>query len=84
MPPLWKRRIHVWTACVTEPLNICLADVAEAAFYLCAYEFAIRSVKSPWCELFDEDDAKVGDSDQIYLVQMFMRLLEKPEESFVV
>uniref|UniRef100_A0A668T589 Multiple inositol polyphosphate phosphatase 1 n=1 Tax=Oreochromis aureus TaxID=47969 RepID=A0A668T589_OREAU len=34
-------------------------DVAEAAFYLCAYEFAIRSVKSPWCELFDDDDAKV-------------------------
>lgn len=35
--------------------------MAEAAFYLCAYEFAIKTVNSPWCQLFDEDDAKVGD-----------------------
>uniref|UniRef100_A0A669EY90 Multiple inositol polyphosphate phosphatase 1 n=1 Tax=Oreochromis niloticus TaxID=8128 RepID=A0A669EY90_ORENI len=41
------------------PYSSITYDVAEAAFYLCAYEFAIRSVKSPWCELFDEDDAKV-------------------------
>uniref|UniRef100_A0A3Q2XAL7 Multiple inositol-polyphosphate phosphatase 1a n=2 Tax=Haplochromis burtoni TaxID=8153 RepID=A0A3Q2XAL7_HAPBU len=41
------------------PYSTITYDVAEAAFYLCAYEFAIRSVKSPWCELFDEDDAKV-------------------------
>ncbi|KAL3971962.1 plasminogen activator inhibitor 1 RNA-binding protein [Sarotherodon galilaeus] len=41
------------------PYSSITYDVAEAAFYLCAYEFAIRSVKSPWCELFDKDDAKV-------------------------
>ncbi|XP_054456443.1 multiple inositol polyphosphate phosphatase 1a [Anoplopoma fimbria] len=34
-------------------------DMAEAAFYLCAYEFAIKTVNSPWCWLFDEVDAKV-------------------------
>uniref|UniRef100_A0A3Q3WLH6 Multiple inositol polyphosphate phosphatase 1 n=1 Tax=Mola mola TaxID=94237 RepID=A0A3Q3WLH6_MOLML len=34
-------------------------DMTEAAFYLCAYEFAIKSMNSPWCQLFDEDDAKV-------------------------
>ncbi|XP_028280089.1 multiple inositol polyphosphate phosphatase 1a [Parambassis ranga] len=34
-------------------------DMAEAAFYLCAYEFAIKTVKSPWCQLFDEVDAQV-------------------------
>lgn len=34
--------------------------MTEAAFYLCAYEFAIKGVNSPWCQLFDEDDAKVG------------------------
>lgn len=34
-------------------------DMAEAAFYLCAYEFAIKTVNSPWCQLFDEVDAQV-------------------------
>ncbi|XP_062287090.1 multiple inositol polyphosphate phosphatase 1-like [Scomber scombrus] len=34
-------------------------DMAEAAFYLCAYEFAIKTVNSPWCQLFDEEDARV-------------------------
>lgn len=33
--------------------------MAEAAFYLCAYEFAIKTVNSPWCRLFDEVDAQV-------------------------
>lgn len=40
-------------------VNLFLADMAEAAFYLCAYEFAIKTVKSPWCQLFDEVDAQV-------------------------
>ncbi|KAM3606163.1 uncharacterized protein V6R79_011812 [Siganus canaliculatus] len=34
-------------------------DMAEAAFYLCAYEFAIKTVNSPWCRLFSEVDAQV-------------------------
>ncbi|CAN9499729.1 unnamed protein product [Ophioblennius macclurei] len=34
-------------------------NVAEAAFHLCAYEFAIKEANSPWCQLFDEEDAKV-------------------------
>ncbi|XP_013857797.1 multiple inositol polyphosphate phosphatase 1 [Austrofundulus limnaeus] len=34
-------------------------DMAEGALYLCAYEFAIKTVNSPWCQLFDEVDAKV-------------------------
>uniref|UniRef100_H3CT73 Multiple inositol-polyphosphate phosphatase 1a n=2 Tax=Tetraodon nigroviridis TaxID=99883 RepID=H3CT73_TETNG len=33
--------------------------MAEAAFYLCAYEFTIRTVNSPWCHLIDEESAKV-------------------------
>lgn len=39
--------------------NLSPADMAEAAFYMCAYEFAIKTVNSPWCRLFDEVDAKV-------------------------
>ncbi|XP_008277768.1 multiple inositol polyphosphate phosphatase 1-like [Stegastes partitus] len=34
-------------------------DMAEAAFYMCAYEFAIKTVNSPWCRLLDEVDAQV-------------------------
>ncbi|XP_054860855.1 multiple inositol polyphosphate phosphatase 1-like isoform X1 [Amphiprion ocellaris] len=34
-------------------------DLVEAAFFLCSYELSIRSVHSPWCFLFDENDAKV-------------------------
>lgn len=40
--------------------NLSPADLTEAAFDLCAYEFAIKAVNSPWCQLFDESDAKVG------------------------
>lgn len=39
--------------------NISPTDMPEAAFYMCAYEFAIKTINSPWCQLFDEDDAKV-------------------------
>uniref|UniRef100_A0A3Q3EBD0 Multiple inositol polyphosphate phosphatase 1 n=1 Tax=Labrus bergylta TaxID=56723 RepID=A0A3Q3EBD0_9LABR len=41
------------------PYNTISDDMAEAAFYLCAYEFAIKTVNSPWCRLFDEVDAQV-------------------------
>ncbi|XP_070696762.1 multiple inositol polyphosphate phosphatase 1-like [Pempheris klunzingeri] len=41
------------------PYNTITHDLTEAAFYLCAYEFAIKALSSPWCQLFDEDDAKV-------------------------
>uniref|UniRef100_A0A3P9PHB5 Multiple inositol polyphosphate phosphatase 1 n=1 Tax=Poecilia reticulata TaxID=8081 RepID=A0A3P9PHB5_POERE len=34
-------------------------DLAEAAFLLCTYELAVKAVNSPWCLLFDEDNAKV-------------------------
>ncbi|XP_048843450.1 multiple inositol polyphosphate phosphatase 1b [Brienomyrus brachyistius] len=34
-------------------------DMAEAAFFLCAYELAIKSENSAWCNLFDESDAQV-------------------------
>ncbi|XP_061886566.1 multiple inositol polyphosphate phosphatase 1-like isoform X1 [Entelurus aequoreus] len=35
------------------------ADLLEAAFFLCSYELAIKSQHSPWCFLFDQDDAQV-------------------------
>ncbi|XP_068597728.1 multiple inositol polyphosphate phosphatase 1-like [Brachionichthys hirsutus] len=41
------------------PLSLITHDMAEAGFYLCAYEFAIKAVNSPWCQLFDHNDAKI-------------------------
>lgn len=35
------------------------SELAETAFFLCSYELSIKSVHSPWCFLFDEEDAKV-------------------------
>ncbi|XP_012738161.3 multiple inositol polyphosphate phosphatase 1 isoform X1 [Fundulus heteroclitus] len=41
------------------PSSFITHDLAEAAFLLCSYEFAVKAVNSPWCQLFDEEDAKV-------------------------
>ncbi|KAM9848029.1 multiple inositol polyphosphate phosphatase 1-like [Aulostomus maculatus] len=41
------------------PQSLITHDVAQAALDLCAYEFSIKAVNSPWCSLFDEDDSKV-------------------------
>lgn len=45
---------------ISHRINAFPPDMAEAAFYLCAYEFAIKTVNSPWCRLFDEVDAQVS------------------------
>ncbi|XP_056386015.1 multiple inositol polyphosphate phosphatase 1 isoform X2 [Hyla sarda] len=36
------------------------ADLIQVAFFTCSFELAINNVvNSPWCHLFDEEDAKV-------------------------
>uniref|UniRef100_A0A3B1J121 Multiple inositol-polyphosphate phosphatase 1a n=1 Tax=Astyanax mexicanus TaxID=7994 RepID=A0A3B1J121_ASTMX len=40
--------------------NITLGSV-EAAYYLCAYEFSILGLVTPWCKLFDRAEAQVMD-----------------------
>ncbi|KAJ0060574.1 hypothetical protein NL108_016031, partial [Boleophthalmus pectinirostris] len=45
-------------------------DLVEAAFFICSYELAIKSLYSPWCRLFTKEDAKVleykGDLKQFW------------------
>ncbi|KAG5831715.1 hypothetical protein ANANG_G00306690 [Anguilla anguilla] len=41
------------------PYSDITTDLVEAAFLLCAYDFAIKTENSPWCILFDEEDAQV-------------------------
>uniref|UniRef100_UPI0037E90010 multiple inositol polyphosphate phosphatase 1-like n=1 Tax=Semicossyphus pulcher TaxID=241346 RepID=UPI0037E90010 len=45
------------------PYSLITHDLTEIAFYLCGYEFTIKAVNSPWCQLFDEEDAKVMEYD---------------------
>ncbi|KAI4875280.1 hypothetical protein NFI96_018148, partial [Prochilodus magdalenae] len=41
-------------------------DSVETGFYLCAYEFTIRRLNSPWCRLFDRADAQFS----VYVYQV--------------
>ncbi|XP_051935854.1 multiple inositol polyphosphate phosphatase 1-like [Hippocampus zosterae] len=41
------------------PYKNITADMADAAMNLCAYELAIKTVNSPWCQSLDEVDAKI-------------------------
>ncbi|XP_029377198.1 multiple inositol polyphosphate phosphatase 1a [Echeneis naucrates] len=57
-PEMWRVQQKIADR-LQVPYSTVTADMAEAAFYLCAYEFAIKTVNSPWCRLFDEVDAQV-------------------------
>ncbi|NP_001071025.1 multiple inositol polyphosphate phosphatase 1a [Danio rerio] len=57
--PEMKRVMEKMADRLDVPYSSINDDSVEAAFYLCAYEFAILSVNSPWCQLFDEVDAQV-------------------------
>ncbi|XP_072546633.1 multiple inositol polyphosphate phosphatase 1-like [Salminus brasiliensis] len=50
---------------LADQLQIPYADITldsvVAAYYLCAYEFSILQVNSPWCKLFDRAEAQVMD-----------------------
>ncbi|KAB5561906.1 hypothetical protein PHYPO_G00011890 [Pangasianodon hypophthalmus] len=52
------------------PYSNVTADSVETVFYLCAYEFTIRGLNSPWCRLLDDADGQVmeysGDLKQFW------------------
>uniref|UniRef100_H3AV87 Multiple inositol polyphosphate phosphatase 1 n=1 Tax=Latimeria chalumnae TaxID=7897 RepID=H3AV87_LATCH len=35
------------------------ADLVQVAFYLCSFELSIKGINSPWCKIFDQEDAEV-------------------------
>ncbi|XP_045147607.1 multiple inositol polyphosphate phosphatase 1 [Echinops telfairi] len=41
------------------PVNDLNADLIQVAFFTCSFDLAIKGVKSPWCDVFDINDAKV-------------------------
>lgn len=57
--PEMKRAMEKMADRLEVPYASITDDSMEAAFYLCAYEFTIRDLNTPWCQLFDESDAQV-------------------------
>ncbi|XP_056624115.1 multiple inositol polyphosphate phosphatase 1a [Triplophysa dalaica] len=57
--PEMKRAMEKLADRLEVPYSSITYDSLEAAFYLCSYEFTIKGVNSPWCQLFDEADALV-------------------------
>ncbi|XP_066506280.1 multiple inositol polyphosphate phosphatase 1a [Hoplias malabaricus] len=43
------------------PYSHITQESVETAFFLCAYEFTILGLNTPWCRLFDKADAEVMD-----------------------
>ncbi|XP_015983721.2 multiple inositol polyphosphate phosphatase 1 isoform X1 [Rousettus aegyptiacus] len=46
-------------AALQVPFSSLNADLIQVAFFTCSFDLAIKGVKSPWCDVFDTDDAKV-------------------------
>ncbi|XP_052009823.1 multiple inositol polyphosphate phosphatase 1a [Xyrauchen texanus] len=57
--PEMKRTMEKMADRLEVPYANITDDSVEAAFYLCAYEFTIKGLNSPWCQLFDKVDAEV-------------------------
>uniref|UniRef100_A0A5F4WN44 Multiple inositol polyphosphate phosphatase 1 n=1 Tax=Callithrix jacchus TaxID=9483 RepID=A0A5F4WN44_CALJA len=48
------------SATLEVPVNDLNADLIQVAFFTCSFDLAIKGIKSPWCDVFDIDDAKVS------------------------
>nr|XP_006121518.1 multiple inositol polyphosphate phosphatase 1 [Pelodiscus sinensis] len=57
--PEMKRIQEKIAATLCIPVRDLNADLIQVAFFTCSFELAIKNVNSPWCSLFNEDDAQV-------------------------
>ncbi|KTG39637.1 hypothetical protein cypCar_00023447 [Cyprinus carpio] len=57
--PEMKRIVEKMADRLEVPYANITDESVEAGFFLCAYEFAIQNLNSPWCQLYDEVDAQV-------------------------
>ncbi|XP_044155528.1 multiple inositol polyphosphate phosphatase 1-like [Bufo gargarizans] len=58
--PEMRRVLHKISDLLSVPEHELNADLIQVAFFTCSFELAINNVaNSPWCRLFDEEDAKV-------------------------
>lgn len=58
--PEMKKVIHKVATLLGVPEDQLNADLIQVAFFACSFELSINNTEnSPWCRLFDEEDAKV-------------------------
>ncbi|OCT69844.1 multiple inositol polyphosphate phosphatase 1 [Xenopus laevis] len=58
--PEMKKVIQKISTLLDVPEQELSADLIQMAFFICSFELAIKNiVNSPWCSLFDEEDARV-------------------------
>ncbi|XP_066098425.1 multiple inositol polyphosphate phosphatase 1 isoform X1 [Saccopteryx bilineata] len=57
--PEMQKVLKKVAAILQVPVNNLNADLIQVAFFTCSFDLAIKGVKSPWCDVFDTDDAKV-------------------------
>ncbi|XP_068114688.1 multiple inositol polyphosphate phosphatase 1 [Hyperolius riggenbachi] len=58
--PEMQRVIHKIATLLSVPEEELNGDLIQVAFFTCSFELAINNVvNSPWCSLFDEEDAQV-------------------------
>ncbi|KAM3912538.1 multiple inositol polyphosphate phosphatase 1 [Leptodactylus fuscus] len=58
--PEIKKVLHKISNLLSIPEHKLSADLIQVAFFTCSFELSIHNiVNSPWCRLFDEEDAKV-------------------------
>ncbi|XP_077115014.1 multiple inositol polyphosphate phosphatase 1 [Ranitomeya variabilis] len=58
--PEMRRVLHKISNLLSIPEHELNADLIQVAFFTCSFELAINNVvNSPWCRLFDEEDAKI-------------------------
>ncbi|XP_032347279.1 multiple inositol polyphosphate phosphatase 1 isoform X1 [Camelus ferus] len=57
--PEMQNILNKVAATLQVPVNNLSADLIQVAFFTCSFDLAIKGVKSPWCDVFDIDDAKV-------------------------
>ncbi|KAK7805861.1 hypothetical protein U0070_009636 [Myodes glareolus] len=57
--PEMQKILNKVAATLQVPVNSLNADLIQVAFFTCSFDLAIKGVHSPWCDVFDVDDAKV-------------------------
>ncbi|XP_067155685.1 multiple inositol polyphosphate phosphatase 1 [Apteryx mantelli] len=57
--PEMRRVLEKVASVLCLPADELNADLIQVAFLTCSYELAIKNMTSPWCSLFNEEDAKV-------------------------
>lgn len=57
--PEMQKILNKVAATLQVPVSNLNADLIQVAFFTCSFDLAIKGIKSPWCDVFDIDDAKV-------------------------